>query len=193
MSAIYMIGGKPHRLCDCDQLNPVCARGYQRPEQTCGYGQCFVPADDVMVVGNGLTLSVGSEQPKERRVAQRRKMVVYGGVDNNLRAGTDRRKSAPIATTEQPVAHIAPSDLWRLRNSHGASASVRATPLPTDVPLYARPQPSSAEWVRCPKWPTRDMQIAGSMEGRWSLKEVQDIWEAMLAALPSSPADQERG
>lgn len=49
MSTIYMIDGKPHRVCDCQQLEPICPRdGHQRTAQTCGYAGCFVPAPDVV-------------------------------------------------------------------------------------------------------------------------------------------------
>lgn len=49
MGAVYLIDGKPHRLCDCDQMSPTCPRGVKRSHQTCGYGQCFVPAPDVLM------------------------------------------------------------------------------------------------------------------------------------------------
>ena len=49
MSAIYLIDGKPHRICDCPEFASTCPRGVPRPLQTCGFGRCLVPATDVLL------------------------------------------------------------------------------------------------------------------------------------------------
>ena len=51
MSAVYLIDGKPHRLCDCSRDTPHCPRGSKRNCQTAGYNQCLVPAPDVILIG----------------------------------------------------------------------------------------------------------------------------------------------
>jgi len=49
MSVVYMIDGKPHRPCDCPQMEPTCQRdGHQRYGMTCGYATCMIPAPDVV-------------------------------------------------------------------------------------------------------------------------------------------------
>ena len=48
MSAIYMIDGKPHRPCDCDESVEMCPRGVKRALMTCGFARCMVPAPDVI-------------------------------------------------------------------------------------------------------------------------------------------------
>lgn len=50
--AVYLIDGKPHRPCKCDQMSPTCPRGVKRSEQTCGYGHCFLPVHDVLLATN---------------------------------------------------------------------------------------------------------------------------------------------
>lgn len=52
MNTVYLIDGKPHRFCDCDPMVQTCAKGGTRPLQTCGFGQCLVPAPDVMLVAS---------------------------------------------------------------------------------------------------------------------------------------------
>lgn len=50
MSAVYLIDGRPHRMCECDNRSTTCPRGATRALQTAGYNQCLVPAPDVMLV-----------------------------------------------------------------------------------------------------------------------------------------------
>lgn len=45
---IYIIDGKPHRLCDCDERSEICALGVKRSLQTCGFSRCMVPALDAV-------------------------------------------------------------------------------------------------------------------------------------------------
>ena len=50
MSAVYLIEGKPHRECECDQMGQLCPRGFERSMQTCGFARCLVPVADVATV-----------------------------------------------------------------------------------------------------------------------------------------------
>ena len=43
---IYIIDGKPHQLCDCDESYELCPRGAKRALQTCGFSRCMIPAPE---------------------------------------------------------------------------------------------------------------------------------------------------
>ena len=73
---------------------------------------------------------------------------------------------------------VAYSDAYKRRYTD-AIDTLRAA---LDAP--AAPQAVPEGWQLVPITPRRDMQHAGSLEGRWSFKEVYDIYIAMLAAAP---------
>jgi hypothetical protein len=58
MSAVYMIEGKPHRACDCDESSQICPFGIKRELQTCGFVRCFVPAPDAWTAVPDITVAV---------------------------------------------------------------------------------------------------------------------------------------
>ena len=49
MSDVYLIDGKPHRICDCARMSATCPRGVKRPLHTSGFGQCLVPVSDALI------------------------------------------------------------------------------------------------------------------------------------------------
>ena len=59
MSATYMIDGKPHRICDCDEASQVCPMGRKRELQTCGFNRCLVPTGETVIAhGDGITITI---------------------------------------------------------------------------------------------------------------------------------------
>lgn len=54
MNTIYLVDGKPHRICDCPKLEGKCPRGVERSLQTTQLSQCFVPAPDVLIAGSAV-------------------------------------------------------------------------------------------------------------------------------------------
>lgn len=52
MSAIYLIDGKPHRQCECEQFSQTCASypAHKRTMMTAGFARCLLPAPDVVFV-----------------------------------------------------------------------------------------------------------------------------------------------
>lgn len=54
MNTIYLVDGKPHRICDCPKLEGKCPRGVERTLQTTQLSQCFVPAPDVLIAGSAV-------------------------------------------------------------------------------------------------------------------------------------------
>lgn len=68
MSAVYLVDGKPHRICDCDTMSQACPRGRKRELQTCGFSQCLMPAPDVLVASaQSETASLGEAAIRELR------------------------------------------------------------------------------------------------------------------------------
>jgi hypothetical protein len=51
--AVYMIDGRAHRQCACDNRSSICPRGLTRQIQTAGYNHCFIPTPDVLLVAEG--------------------------------------------------------------------------------------------------------------------------------------------
>ncbi len=56
---VYLVGGKPHRLCACDPHKGDCPRGVRRTLATTNFSRCLIPANDV-IAGDGVTISFGS-------------------------------------------------------------------------------------------------------------------------------------
>lgn len=54
MNAVYLIDGKPHRMCDCDESSEACPKGRKRGLMACGFDRCMVPAAEVLVAGPGI-------------------------------------------------------------------------------------------------------------------------------------------
>lgn len=48
--AVYMIDGRAHKMCTCNNLDQNCPRGRKRQLQTAGYDCCMVPTPDVVLV-----------------------------------------------------------------------------------------------------------------------------------------------
>lgn len=59
VGGVVLLGGKPHRLCECSSNTAHCPRGRERKCPTAGYDRCLIPALDV-IVGEGVTISVGA-------------------------------------------------------------------------------------------------------------------------------------
>lgn len=64
MSVIYMIDGKPHRECDCDQFSQTCPRGRKRDMMTAGFNRCVVPAPDAVVSAQEPSRSTGDRDDR---------------------------------------------------------------------------------------------------------------------------------
>lgn len=48
--AVYLVDGKPHRMCDCDPMKGDCPRGNERQLQTTQFSRCLVPAEGVVIL-----------------------------------------------------------------------------------------------------------------------------------------------
>ncbi len=84
------------------------------------------------------------EQPKERRERQRRARDEFPMLTTYRARMADRRKSAPLATTEQPVAEVV--DETQIDFTDSELRTIRPLrPVQIGDLLYAHPQPSSAE------------------------------------------------
>lgn len=51
---VYLLEGKPHRICGCDRMSNVCqqTRSGTRKLETCGFSQCLIPVNDVLMMGS---------------------------------------------------------------------------------------------------------------------------------------------
>lgn len=49
-SVVYLIDGRAHRQCECDQMSSICPRGAKRASETCGYERCLVPVPGISVI-----------------------------------------------------------------------------------------------------------------------------------------------
>lgn len=54
MSAIMLVNGKPHRLCDCDPHKGECPRGIKRTLATTDFSRCLIPAPDALIAGSAV-------------------------------------------------------------------------------------------------------------------------------------------
>jgi hypothetical protein len=48
---VYLLDGKPHRLCDCDPFKETCRLGRKRTLATAEFNRCLLPAPDVLIAG----------------------------------------------------------------------------------------------------------------------------------------------
>lgn len=64
MNAVYLIDGKPHRICDCNTMSPACPKGRLRTLQTCGFSQCLVPAPDVILMEGSGTFNASRSESR---------------------------------------------------------------------------------------------------------------------------------
>lgn len=101
MSAIMLVNGKPHRLCDCDPHKGECPRGIKRTLATTDFSRCLIPAPDVLIAGTAVPEALRIDDVGAVAWAYR-KLKAFGVHTGTIDSAMMMDRLNAILTTECP-------------------------------------------------------------------------------------------